>query len=906
MQVWEQIQNMAWDACFVIVVVLLLRPLAGRVSRSLCYGMWIVVALRLMCPVMLSSPVSIFNYTTSYDTLRDQVQEYAAGNSGEQAAKNSGEQGVRLPAETAVSVEDTVLSGISGVPARGAADSVPAGNGTEGGALTGDNGTALAQASDRSVGDGAGLTESSGAVTEEGTAADDASGSAGAFTAVRERDEYSAFSRITGIVWIAGMALMLAYGVGNSFRMRRRLRFATRLRDNIYENEEFESPFVFGIAHPRIYLPYGLTEKQQEYIIRHEAFHVKRKDHLVKMLSYGLLSVYWFHPLVWVAYYVMARDMEMSCDAHVLRHAEASDRCFYSRLLLQFATDRKLRLPEPLAFGEHSAVGRVRQILRDKKPGLLTVTVTLILVAAAVIFCLTDPKGGNSQNLPGQAADGETGVRGMSREEFAQTLWESRNPYIGDAPKNTELLGLLLDYYGVEEGATTELQTSAEPYGITLHFSGEPEEAAMQDTAALFLALTENCEEFRWDHRDDSGELVSHRVRAEDIQERYQVEEIKSYAKSSDAVAELLGLLQENGGDAGSQESAVSAASNDGGQQGEEMAERRVISEQSFDVELNQWGKVRFLSCMPESYVPASRLTLGQTRFLSYAVQNDGDYEDVSFVLERDGEVVYRFPYLYENNNTSGADRLFNQVEAVSFRDVDQDGMQDVIVVINYVTGAGPEGMERRSEARIFLGDEEGFHIASELMAEVEENIAEQDMNIAEICRYIGSVDEGRVISEQSFQVELEPFGEAEFISYAPRKETEDVSFLLARDGEILYRFPGGNDAAARPFDRVEAVGFRDVNRDGLEDVIAIVDYVTGDQENASPASEVRIFLGDGEGFYADTELTARVAGHFAGNGLTIEAICQYIGDQREEGLLYEDTVSSEGAGRQLSRPEEG
>lgn len=841
MQIWEQIQNMAWDVCFVIALVLLLRPLVGRVSRSMCYGMWILVAIRLMCPVMLSSPVSMFNYITSYDVVKSRIQGFVEAESA--ADRTAWAEGVHAAGRT-LSVADMLASGdiltAGNVPSSGGAP-------TEGSTLA--SGAAIPAEDIPAAGMQPEDVSKTGALTAQ--------------SSTSAMEEHERISRITEIVWLSGMGLMLAYGIGSYGAMKRRLRFATRLRDNIYENESFESPFVFGVLRPRIYLPYGLNKKQQDYIIRHEAFHVKRRDHLVKMLAFGLLSVYWFHPLVWVSYYVMARDMEMSCDAHVLRTMDGDGKRFYSSLLLRFATDRRLRLPEPLAFGEHSAVSRVRHILKDKKPRLWMVTLALILVAAVVIFCLTDANEMSNNPLLGENHAGTSEANGMSRTEFAEKLWESRNPYIGDASKDGALLGLLLDYYGVEQWTNTELQTSREPYGITLHFAGEPEEAAMQNTAALFLALTENCGEFRWDHTDSTGELVSYCVRTEDVNERYQVEQIKNYAKSSGTVDELLGLLQEQDG---SGDNAAGAAE---GQTAEMLDESRVISEQSFDMELNQWGEVQFIS---------------------YAPQGNESFEDVSFVLGKDGKVVYRFPYYYKNNNTAGAAGPFDSVEAVGFRDVNRDGLQDVIVIINYMTEAGTREMTPRSAVRIYLADEEGFHIAEDLMEYIGNHIEEKDMNIPTIYQYTQRVDESRVISEQSFDVELNQWGEVRFVSYAPQnpENSEDVSFLLEKDGVIVYQFPysrennsvGGDIGSFRS---VEAVGFRDVNQDGLQDVIVIMNYAAGthDQGGASVTSVARIFVADEKGFHADPDLEENVAEHFGKDTLAIEAICSYLEVQR-------------------------
>ncbi len=146
------------------------------------------------------------------------------------------------------------------------------------------------------------------------------------------------------------------------------------------------------------------------------------------------------------------------------------------------------------------------------------------------------------------------------------------------------------------------------------------------------------------------------------------------------------------------------------------LDENRIIPEQSFDVKLNDWGEVRFISYSPEA---------------------GADFEDVSFYLMKDNKVAYSFPYYDENNRTDNDSGLFDSVESVGFRDVNDDSMMDVIVIINYITGAGPQGMVPRPRARIFLADKTEFHLAKELTEDIAENMAESDLNINSIYEYL-------------------------------------------------------------------------------------------------------------------------------------------------------------------------
>ena len=150
---------------------------------------------------------------------------------------------------------------------------------------------------------------------------------------------------------------------------------------------------------------------------------------------------------------------------------------------------------------------------------------------------------------------------------------------------------------------------------------------------------------------------------------------------------------------------------------GDRLDESRVIAEQSFDVDLNDWGKVRFVSYRP-----------------TY----DTLWEDVSFVLAKDNQIVYYFPACFENNSTENDSiGMFDSVEAVGFQDIDGDNAKDVIVIINYVTGAGPQGMLPRKSVRIFKACDNGFIILEDMMIEIMENIDESELSISAICEYI-------------------------------------------------------------------------------------------------------------------------------------------------------------------------
>lgn len=148
------------------------------------------------------------------------------------------------------------------------------------------------------------------------------------------------------------------------------------------------------------------------------------------------------------------------------------------------------------------------------------------------------------------------------------------------------------------------------------------------------------------------------------------------------------------------------------------LDEKRIIPDQSFDVELNDWGDVKFISYGPEA---------------------GADFADVSFCLMKGNKVTYSFPYYGENNKTDTYAGLFDSVESVGFRDVNNDNLKDIIVIINYITGAGPQGMIPRPRARIFLADKKEFHLAKDLIEDITEDIDEKDITIDNICKYLNN-----------------------------------------------------------------------------------------------------------------------------------------------------------------------
>lgn len=198
--------------------------------------------------------------------------------------------------------------------------------------------------------------------------------------------------QICMLIWIAGMIVLLLYGILSYFKCRRMTVQAVHMEGNIWECDHLTTPFVLGIVRPRIYIPFHLSAEEKPYILAHETYHIRRGDPIVRLLAFVLLTFYWINPFVWIAYFLMIRDMEMSCDEAVLLQLGTQIRKAYSNSLLTFATGRKQVTFSPLAFGESGTSGRIKNILDFKKPKVWGSLLAILAVILAAVFCLTSQK----------------------------------------------------------------------------------------------------------------------------------------------------------------------------------------------------------------------------------------------------------------------------------------------------------------------------------------------------------------------------------------------------------------------------------------------------------------------------------------------------------------------------------
>lgn len=308
-ELFLKILNMSISAGWLVLVVLVLRLILRRAPGWLRVLLWLLVAVRLICPVTIESTWSLIPSAQTFP---------------EQAISGPG-----FDVQTGIEPVDEQINGYLGERYL------------EGGTVSTGNGARV-------------LT-------------------------------------VLSVLWLTGIICMAGSAIYRSWRLKHRVETAVRYRDNIYQSENVGTPFVYGMFRPRIYLPFRIPEQELNYILAHEQAHIRRKDHWWKLLGYFLLTIYWFHPLLWVAYRCLCRDIELACDQKVIRGLGKEQRADYTQVLVNCSTDRHPIAAGPLAFGETGVRERVRAVMNYRKPAVWLVSVSILLCLCAAVCFLTNP-----------------------------------------------------------------------------------------------------------------------------------------------------------------------------------------------------------------------------------------------------------------------------------------------------------------------------------------------------------------------------------------------------------------------------------------------------------------------------------------------------------------------------------
>lgn len=312
-------------------------------------------------------------------------------------------------------------------------------------------------------------------------------------------------------LWATALIFLMLYAAVSYVRLKQKVSTATFVSDGIYQTDQIRTPFLLGFLKPGIYLPAGLSAQEQEYVIRHELTHLKRRDYLIKPLAFLAVALHWFNPLAWLSFYLLTKDMEMSVDETVMQKADSDIRAEYSKSLLSLSLKQSGMLI-PLAFGESNTKARVKNVLNFKKPSGWICVAAAVLIVAAALTLLTTAVNDNEDPLPTQPGQ-TTGIAGL-QERFA-ALNENRTPYIGSNSKVAALVWALPQPDPLLTYDHIELLTEQEPYELSIFYTVKPgtavadlaaEEAEINFSNAVFLfAAIENMGVCNISIQDDTG-----------------------------------------------------------------------------------------------------------------------------------------------------------------------------------------------------------------------------------------------------------------------------------------------------------------------------------------------------------------------------------------------------------------
>lgn len=322
-----------------------------------------------------------------------------------------------------------------------------------------------------------------------------------------------------GMLWVIGICALLVCGAVSYVRCKRRIKFAVKRTGNIWECDDLPSPFVLGLWKPQIYVPFHMPQDEYEYIIAHENYHIKRKDTVIKPLAFLLLTVYWMNPLAWLAYTCMVRDMEMSCDEAVLSAFGSRIKQAYSMSLLSFAVGKTNVSFVPLAFGESDASKRIKNVLRYKKPRMVSAVVAVFTLAVMSLVCLTNASETAVQD---ESADlNEKYATHVGHEKEAASDEDNPSDAGGDPGEENRLEDGEHTEEDLQESNLPEPDITVTPFANILGYNGRVvkieyvsgSEYYFYDENNTLLFMTFGEEYYVRDLNDDGeNELISNRV----------------------------------------------------------------------------------------------------------------------------------------------------------------------------------------------------------------------------------------------------------------------------------------------------------------------------------------------------------------------------------------------------------
>ena len=271
---------------------------------------------------------------------------------------------------------------------------------------------------------------------------------------------------ILNIIWLIGVGALLLYTAVSYWHLCRKVDTAVRYKGNIFQSENVSSPFVLGIIKPRIYLPFNMNGQDLEHVVAHEQAHIRRKDHWWKPLGFLLLTIHWFNPLMWLAYVLLCRDIELACDEKVIKELGNEQRADYMQALVACSVNRRMIAACPLAFGEVGVKERVKSVMNYKKPAFWVIIIAVIICVGVAVCFLTNPKQDRyTLRIVVPAGSQEEFVY---TEEEVSTVRNSIKIWSGDGLGDTEVL-----LFPVNKTAETGYTATYLTHGMSVEFDAE-------------------------------------------------------------------------------------------------------------------------------------------------------------------------------------------------------------------------------------------------------------------------------------------------------------------------------------------------------------------------------------------------------------------------------------------------
>ena len=385
----------------VILVALILRQFMRGLPKIYSYTLWLVVFIRLLCPWSIESPVSLIPSEEHLETFLgwnndNAVPQYSRENASPQ-------------------ISPSLQSYLQN------ADTNPM----------------AAPDSEGNVFPENTLPDDMKSSKPESDPKQDATGILSSIYTVflsKLSSENSSAQKILILVWLAGLLSIWIYNLSSLHRIRRNLKDAVLLEENVWTSSAIETPFVLGWHKPRIYLPCSLQDRERDYVLCHEKTHIRRKDYWIKNITFLLTTVYWYHPLVWLAFYFLGQDMEMSCDEAVMRQLGTDIKKQYSQSLLNFAAGSRMSSATPLAFGEIGVKQRIKNVLsyKNTKRWIGLIGIFLVVTAGAVLL--------TTREISGSPMDNSEEPKDMTEDISEGTPGDIPGATLGEDQEGTEIL----------------------------------------------------------------------------------------------------------------------------------------------------------------------------------------------------------------------------------------------------------------------------------------------------------------------------------------------------------------------------------------------------------------------------------------------------------------------------------